>query len=86
MRFVQKLDLVVDLKVFNQRVEIPMTIEQLMKHAQDYYARARATANPALKRMLLEIGNTYLAEAEKLKRAHALNTQAFEATIEPQVI
>ena len=87
MRFVQILGLVVDRKIFNQRVEIAiMPVDHLLKHAQDYYAHARKTSNPAFKRVLVEIGNTYLAEAEKLKRPHALNTQVVEAIIEPQVI
>jgi hypothetical protein len=86
MPFVQKLRLVVDLNIFNQRAESIMTIDQLLKLAQDHYAGARVTANPTFKRMLVEIGNTYLHEAEKLKRAYALNTLAVETIIEPQVI
>ena len=48
-----------------------MPIDHLLKVAQDYYARARATANPVGKRALIEIGDTYLNEAEKLKRGRA---------------
>jgi hypothetical protein len=47
-----------------------MTIDRLLKHAQDYYAAARLTANPAFKRALVEIGNTYHHEAEELNRTH----------------
>lgn len=87
MRFVQKLGLVVDLNICNQRVETSiMPQDQLLKHAQDYFARARVTANPTFKRTLVEIGNTYLHESEKLKRAHAQNMPAADAIIEPQVI
>ena len=44
-----------------------MPIDYLWKLAQDYYARARVTANPVAKRKLIEIGDAYLNEAEKLK-------------------
>jgi hypothetical protein len=47
-----------------------MTIDRLLKHAQDYYAAARVTANPAFQRALVEIGNTYHHEAEELKRTY----------------
>jgi len=39
-----------------------------LKLAQEFYARAKATANPVSKRTLTEIGDKYLIEAEKLKR------------------
>jgi len=45
-----------------------MPIDYLLKLAQDYYARARVSANPVVKRTLVEIGDTYLSEADKLKR------------------
>ncbi len=63
-----------------------MSFDHLMTLARDYYARARATADPISKRTLVEIGDMHLYEAEKQKRARALNLSAVETTIELQVI
>ena len=63
---------------FNQRVGISiMTIEHLMTLAEEHYAVARVTANPAPRRVLTEIGNTYTYEAEELKRGRVVRCRAW---------
>lgn len=79
MRFVQKLRLVVDLNIFNQKADISvMTTDQLLKLAQDYYAGARVTADPVAKRTLVEIGDMHLNEVEKRKLARRAEPPAVD--------
>jgi hypothetical protein len=54
-----------------------MTIEQLMTLAEEHYAVARVTTNSAARRALTEIGNTYIHEAEELKRGRVVRCRAW---------
>jgi len=52
-------------------------VGELLKLAQDCYARARVASNPEDKRALMQMGDDYLKEADELQRGRGVVQAAF---------
>jgi len=52
-------------------------VRELLKLAQDCYARAGVTMNPEDKRALMQMGDDYLKEADELQRGRGVVQAAF---------
>lgn len=50
---------------------------ELLRLAQDCYARAHVTVNPDTKRALMKEGDEYLKEADELQRGRPIVQAAF---------
>jgi hypothetical protein len=53
-------------------INIVATVEELWQLAQDLYARARASIDPATKRMLMKQADDLLRQADELRRSHGV--------------
>lgn len=53
------------------------TIHELWQTAHDLYAHARASIDPATKRMLMKAADDYLRQAEELRRGYTVTKAEF---------
>ena len=56
-------------------INIMATVEELWQLAQDLYARARASIDPATKRMLMNQADDLLKQADELRRSHVVESR-----------
>lgn len=51
------------------------TVDELWQMAHNLYARARASVDPATKRMLMEAADDYLKQANDIRRSQVIKAE-----------
>jgi hypothetical protein len=54
-----------------------MTIDELRQLAHDLYSAARASADPAKKRLLMRAADGYLRQVDEMRRGHVATNAKF---------